>query len=142
MPHRISGPTDIGIDFICEWVYGDHPTGILYAVQIKTFSEKTAKPKLIEKVNEYNKLENYEIKNPNFKKIDRKTLYYWKGFGLPIYLFAICVNEEENLDCYYKRFTTILTRNTEINNVNYYSDFYKVNDENSFIAFCSAFTLN
>lgn len=32
LPHHIVGSKDLGIDYICEWVYGDKPTGILYAV--------------------------------------------------------------------------------------------------------------
>ncbi|MGH8067350.1 MAG: hypothetical protein ACRERE_19385 [Candidatus Entotheonellia bacterium] len=35
LPHHIVSPKDVGIDYICEWVYGDRPTGILYAVQVK-----------------------------------------------------------------------------------------------------------
>lgn len=31
IPHHIMGQKDIGIDYICEWVYGDQPSGILYA---------------------------------------------------------------------------------------------------------------
>ena len=45
VPHRIKGPKDVGIDYICEWVYGDKPTGILYAVQVKTFSSQNVKPR-------------------------------------------------------------------------------------------------
>jgi len=47
LPHQVVGPKDIGIDYFCEWVYGDRPTGILYAVQVKTFSEEKAKPYII-----------------------------------------------------------------------------------------------
>lgn len=43
VPHHIVGPKDIGIDYIWEWVYGDRPTGILYAVQVKTLSAQYVK---------------------------------------------------------------------------------------------------
>jgi hypothetical protein len=40
LPHHIVGLKDVGIDYICEWVYGDKPTGLLYAVQVKTLSKQ------------------------------------------------------------------------------------------------------
>ena len=27
IPHRVSGPKDVGIDYFCEWVFDDRPTG-------------------------------------------------------------------------------------------------------------------
>lgn len=134
IPHKINGSKDLGLDYICEWVYNDRPTGVLFAVQVKTFSEETAKPKLLEEFDKYNHLKKYEIKNHNFN-IDEKTLFYWKGFGIPIYLFAICLNSEGNMDCYYKRFTPILTKETDLGNINWQSDYYKINDGYKFLAF-------
>ena len=135
LPHRIVGPKDLGIDYICEWVYGDRPTGILYAVQIKTFTQKTAKPQFVEIDRKLNGLHKYRIANPNLT-IDEKTLHYWQGLGMPVYLFAIVqtsadTGDRERLDCYYKRFTRVLTTNTKQEEL----DFYKVNDGTSFIAF-------
>jgi hypothetical protein len=46
VPHHIVGSKDIGIDYICEWVYGDRPTGTLYAVQVRTLSDRSVKPAL------------------------------------------------------------------------------------------------
>ncbi|HSP87049.1 MAG TPA: DUF4365 domain-containing protein [Ignavibacteriaceae bacterium] len=137
IPHQIVGSKDIGLDYICEWVYDEKPTGVLFAVQIKTFSEETAKPKLIEECNKYNHLKEYEIKNSNLN-IDEKTLFYWKGFGIPIYLFAICFNAQGDLDCYYKRFTPVLTKEADLKNINYHSDYYKINDGHKFLAFQDA----
>lgn len=134
IPHRIAGPKDIGIDYICEWVFGDRPTGILYAVQIKTFLEETAKPGFVEVDERLNGLHKYRIANPNLI-IDEKTLHYWKGLGMPVYLFAIVQSftnaGDERLDCYYKRFTPVLTTEKKQEEL----DFYKVNNGTSFIAF-------
>ncbi len=135
LPHRIVSPKDLGIDYICEWVYGDRPTGILYAVQVKTFSEETAKPQFIEVDSRLNGLQKFRIINQNLI-IDEKTLQYWRGLGMPVYLFTVVqssadASEREVLDCYYKRFTEVLT--TEPNQGDF--DFYKVNNGSAFIAF-------
>ena len=135
LPHHIVGPKDIGIDYICEWVYGDEPTGILYAVQVKTFPERIAKPQHIGVESRLNGLEKYRIANPNLT-IGNETLHYWKGFGMPVYLFAVvqtAATEErdEQLDCYYKRFTSVLTSNDQQQDL----DFYKANCGSRFIAF-------
>jgi len=65
LPHHIAGSKDIGIDYICEWVYGDKPAGILYAVQVKTFSEKIATPQVIGVESRLNDLGEYRIANSN-----------------------------------------------------------------------------
>ncbi len=129
LPHQVVGPKDIGIDYICEWVYGDRPTGFLFIVQVKTFSENTAQPKFRKVNTGLNSLDEYQISNSNLK-VDENTLNYWRGLGLPAYLFAV-VEGKGVLDCYYKRFTPILT------GADYkpYTGFFKVNDGDSFIAF-------
>jgi len=43
IPHHVVGLKDVGIDYFCEWVYGDKPTGILYAVQVKTLSKRSVR---------------------------------------------------------------------------------------------------
>lgn len=130
LPNQIVGPKDIGIDYICQWVYKDKPTQILYAVQVKTFSIETAKPKFTEVDERLNLLEKYQI---NYEKlaIDNKTLSYWQTLGIPVYLFAICY-QEAKIDCYYKRFTPVLTKDNKDQSQ---ESFYKVNRNNSFIAF-------
>jgi hypothetical protein len=136
IPHHIVGPKDIGVDYICEWVHGDKPTGVLYAVQIKTFSERSVKPELAGGVCNLNGLETYEIKDSNFE-VDLRTLHYWKGLGMPFYLFAICVSDvQERMDCFYKRFTSELTKEElDRSKINFFSDFYKVNKGDRFVAF-------
>ena len=134
IPHQITGSKDIGLDYICEWVYNDKPTGVLFAVQIKTFSEDTALPKLLEEKNKYNHLKKYEIKNSNLN-VGEKTMFYWKGFGIPVYLFAICLKNKNDIECFYKRFTPILTKTDNFESINYSSDFYMVNNNNEFLAF-------
>jgi hypothetical protein len=130
LPHHIVGPKDLGIDYICQWVYDDKPTSVLYAAQVKTFSKETAEPKSIGIEKRLNLLEKYQINNSNLT-IDKKTLLYWKTLGMPVYLFAIC-DEGEKLNCYYKRFTPILTQDNKNQSK---ESFYKVNRENIFIAF-------
>lgn len=135
IPHQIVGPKDIGLDYICEWVYGDKPTGVLYAVQVKTFSEQTAKPRFIEE-RQLNGLHKYAISNSKLV-IEDKTLHYWTGLGIPVYLFAIVQtatdSSEQRLNCYYKRFTPVLTTSIKQKQL----AFSKVNDGTSFIAFAA-----
>lgn len=136
LPNQIIGPKDIGIDYICQWVYEDKPTSILYAVQVKTFSIKTAKPEYKRIRENFNALPEYEIRNSNFS-IDKETIYYWQSLTMPVYLFVIC-DEEPKLSAYYKRFTPQLTKDKIVlSDINFYSEFYKVSKENSFRAFAN-----
>lgn len=135
LPHHIVGPKDMGIDYICEWVYGDSPTGILYAVQVKTFSEETAKPQFVGVETKLNLLKKYTIANPNLV-IDNRTLHYWKGLGMPVYLFAVVQSaatdeKDEHIDCYYERFTPVLTTDAQQKDL----FFYKANEGSKFLAF-------
>jgi hypothetical protein len=136
LPNHIVGSKDIGLDYICEWVHGDNPTGILFGVQIKSFTITPSRtPKLVKQCSDNNKLDEYRIKNSLFV-INKGTLKYWKELGIPIYLFAVSINKTNQLDCYYKRFTPILTQDTlDIDNPDFYSEFYKANDSNEFLAF-------
>jgi hypothetical protein len=134
VPHHIMGLKDVGIDYICEWVYGDRPTGILYAVQVKTLSAHYVKLEPLGPKKGFNELNEYRIGNPNLH-IDERTLQYWRGFGMPVYLFLIVHSEPLHqggqLDCYYKRFTPVLTTNRTQKQEN----FYKVNEGTTFLAF-------
>jgi hypothetical protein len=139
LPHHIVGAKDIGIDYICEWVYGDKPTGILFAVQIKSFrAGRKNSPKFIRTDQVRNGLCEYSIHNSNLK-INQKTLNYWRVLGIPSYLFAVVEKSDDNgeviLDCYYKRFTEFITNEDAQNNFDPYEPFYKVNNHSSFIAF-------
>jgi len=134
VPHHIVGPKDIGIDYICEWVYGDRPTGILYAVQVKTLSADYVKPLFLGPKIQLNQLNEYRIAHSNLQ-IDERTLQYWRGFGMPVYLFLIVHSEPLHqggtLDCFYKRFTAVLTTKATQDQEN----FYKANEGTSFLAF-------
>jgi Domain of unknown function (DUF4365) len=87
IPHKISGSKDIGLDFICEWVFDDEPSGILFGVQVKTLSDKRTRPKNLG-ISHLNGLERNKISSAKLK-VCESTLTYWEGLGLPVYLFAI-----------------------------------------------------
>lgn len=135
IPHHVVGPKDLGIDYFCEWVFGDKPTGILYGVQVKTLSADNAKPKFIGLNANLNELAIYEIPSP-LLKIDDRVQNYWRGLGIPIFLFVIIYPEpldhKSQFDCYYKRFTPILTSSV-IQGVT--ERYYKVNKGSTFLAF-------
>jgi hypothetical protein len=136
LPHRIVGSKDIGVDYICEWVYGDKPTGVLFLVQVKTFASTSVKPILVGINEGYNCLEQFEIHRESLK-IEPKTLQYWKGFGLPAYLFVVVYGANSvEMECYYRRYTQPLTSTLLPDpSGEYYQGFYKVSDGNSFLAF-------
>lgn len=126
--HKIDSSKDVGLDFLCEWVYGEKPTQLLFGVQVKTRSSKKMKL-LDEKRSSRNLLMKYGC---NFK-IENKTLEYWKGFDFPIFLFFVNIKGDNKgkIDCFYKRYTPILHNiNDEEKEV-----FYKVNNEGEFLAF-------
>jgi hypothetical protein len=133
LPHHIVGSKDIGIDYICEWVYGDRPSGILYAVQVRTFSQQNVT--IDYRGRDWrNQLCQYSIDHDRLQ-IDARTRRYWRSLGMPVYLFVIVYSESQGhagrLDCYYKRFTRILTADpTEDQGY-----FYKANDGTAFLAF-------
>jgi hypothetical protein len=138
LPHRIVGSKDIGIDYICEWTYGDKPTGILFAVQVKTFAEKIATPEFVDIHTTHNGLKRYRICNPKLK-IDAKTLNYWKGLGIPVFLFAVVVKAtSQEMNCFYRRYTPLLTSTSADPCGKYYEWFYLANEGVSFHAFKDA----
>jgi hypothetical protein len=134
IPHHVVGPKDVGIDYFCEWVFGDKPTGILYGVQVKTLSAKNVKRTFVGINKDFNGLEIYEISSP-ILNIDDRVQNYWRGLGLPIFLFVVIypepLDQGSQLDCYYKRFTPILTTAKEQED----QKFYKVNKGSTFLAF-------
>jgi len=137
IPHRVSGSKDVGIDYFCEWVFGDMPTGVLFAAQIKTFSEDNITKKYRGVAKEFNGLSKYRIAN-SLLKISRKTLEYWKGLAIPIFLFVVTVKTKskgESLNCYYKRYTPSLSSNKKLKGAEFYEEFFKVNKNNTFLAF-------
>lgn len=132
LPHRIAGATDVGIDYICEWAFEDKPTGILFAVQVKTFALENATIKCLNE-RDQNGLVKHEIRCPTLN-IESKTLEYWKGLGIPVYLFAV-VRDQRELNCYYKRYTPLLTSERQSRNFSPYTGFCQVNDGALFMAF-------
>ena len=134
IPHRIVGQKDIGIDYICEWVFGDKPTGVLFAAQVKTLSARNVKVEHLGPHKGFNELEGYKIVNSHLR-IDERTQQYWRGLGMPVFLFAVVYPERIDaggqLDCYYKRFTPALTTTRAQEE----EDFYKVNEGGTFLAF-------
>jgi len=136
IPHHIVGPKDIGIDYICEWVHGDAPTGVLFAVQVKTYTVGSGtEPQHVGVETKLNGLDKYTIANSNLV-VDARTVCYWKRFGLPVYLFVVAhtpavAQEDDNLDLYYKRFTPVLTKDEKQEDLFY----YRVSRGHKFIAF-------
>src|SRR5688572_23857612 len=115
IPHHVVGLKDLGVDYLCEWAYGDKPSGFLFVAQVKTFKvNKRNKPRPLGFTNpDHNALEAFSINDRNLK-IEDPTLEYWKGLGLPTYLFAVAHTPgtsaiQDELAMYYKRFTPVLT---------------------------------
>jgi len=125
--HKIDSSKDVGLDFLCEWVYGEKPTQLLFGVQVKTRTNK--KIKLVKEKSRRNLLPEYKS---DFK-IKIETLNYWKGFNFPVFLFLINIKSEiqEDIDCYYKRYIPILHGKEKEKD----ALFYKVNNKNNFLAF-------
>ena len=137
IPHHVTGPKDVGIDYFCEWVFDDRPTGVLFAVQIKTFSEKNIRKKYKGVAKKFNGLSEYRLVN-SLLKIDDNTIHYWKGLAIPIFLFVVTIkttSRSEKLNCYYKRYTPYLSSSSELTEDFFYESFFKVNKENTFLAF-------
>lgn len=122
--HKIDGSKDVGLDFLCEWVYGENPTQLLFGIQVKTRTNK--KIELVKNESNLNLLAEYKCSIP----IKEKTLNYWKGFDFPVFLFLINIDGKK-INCFYKRYTAILHKNDKEKE----TPFYKANDENKFLAF-------
>ncbi len=135
--HSITGYKDIGIDYICEWLDKDTPSRLLFGIQVKTTEQKVT---LIDKgINRrMNELETVKIKNPSVFKIKEETIEYWQGLNIPLFLFLIITNQENNFDCYYSRLTPILHKigidsASKIKRIKS-GDFYLANNRSSFNA--------
>jgi len=122
--HKIDSSKDVGLDFLCEWVYGIKPTQLLFGVQVKTRDNKSFK--FINKRSKLNLLPEYK----SSFTIKEDTLDYWRGFDFPVFLFVININNKD-INCFYKRYTPILHKKEKENE----AKFYKVNDKNDFLAF-------
>jgi len=105
LAHKIDRSKDLGLDFICEWLNRETPTGLLFGIQVKTRSAPTviAGNPLVSRLNG---LDQFKIKFDG-DKIDRRTLDYWRGFSFPVFVFLVHM-DGGIADCYYKRYTPIL----------------------------------
>jgi len=138
--HKIAGYKDIGLDFLCEWLVEGSPTRIIFGVQVKTSDIKEIELVSLGKNVRFNELEKFKFKKAPSWKIEEKTINYWLGFEIPVYLFFV-IRNGTSFECYYQRLTPRLHLNdksTVIKRVKAYKDeeLYKVNDGNSeFIAY-------
>lgn len=138
IPHRIARQNDLGIDFLCEWVHGDRPTGILFSAQIKTTTSERVKCKSVGR-SRLNGLEEYILTGA--EKVDERTINYWQGLGLPAFLFIIIEQGSHGasrLGCYYKRYTPLLDGCPNADDENGTKSFYQVNNEATFLAFADS----
>lgn len=108
IPHRIARQNDLGINFLCEWIYGDRPSGILFLTQVKSTTSDVVEPEFVCQ-SPLNGLRTYTLKRA--AKVDERTINYWKGLGLPAFLFIVIKNGSygaSRLECYHKRYTPLL----------------------------------
>jgi hypothetical protein len=135
IPHRIARQNDLGVDFLCEWIYGDRPTGILFSAQVKATTSDTV-PCKADGQSELNGLNEYTLTGA--EKIDEQTINYWKGLGLPAFLFYVIENAtsgESRLECYHKRYTPLLDGHSDSIDETGTKRFYKVSNGATFLAF-------
>jgi hypothetical protein len=139
LPHHIVAPKDLGIDYICEWVYGAKPTGILFAVQVKAFSSESLTAPEYLRVGKRNRLKTYKISASTLESDDR-TWSYWRALGIPVYVFVVVYPtfraESDSFNVYYRRLTEVLT----VSNLPEYliedqNVYYEVYAKGSFLAF-------
>jgi len=132
--HKIVGYKDMGIDYLCEWLNGNAPSRILFGIQVKTTERDDYKIDPKGGSSELSGLEIFSIKPLPFKKIELKTVEYWKGFNIPLYLFVVKKDDDE-FNCYYSRLTPILHKNKSVDELwekikN--ADFYKASEKSNF----------
>ncbi|MBU4186011.1 MAG: DUF4365 domain-containing protein [Proteobacteria bacterium] len=135
IPHRIARHNDLGVDFLCEWISGDRPTGLLFSVQIKTTTYSTIKTQFKE-LSKLNGLNKYKLSGA--QKVDDRTLNYWKGLGIPAFLFYIIEDSSKSindLECFYKRYTPLLDGHSKPEDESGTLAFYRVNEGATFLAF-------
>lgn len=133
------GYKDIGIDYLCEWILGDNPTRVLFGIQVKTSDKNDITLEHKGRNKKLNGLEVYRFKQitPSWN-ITKKTVNYWFGFEIPLYIFFV-LKDKQDFDCYYQRLTPILhkkDKNQAITEIQNYknNDMYKINENNDFRA--------
>ncbi len=140
--HKVEGSSDMGIDYFCEWInqYSSESTNALFAVQLKTTRGKNVILKKVCRERRHSNLMLYEIKKKdkqgkskgNFdNSIKPKTIEYWCGFEIPVYLFVVVLNEQKDNMLFYKRYTPVLHDPKEKK----HSEFHLASNKNSFLAF-------
>lgn len=139
--NKVVGHRDVGVDYICEWLNGDTPSRILFGIQVKTTEREDVE--VIDKgINRrLNELEKVELKPPPFD-IEEKTFEYWKGLNIPLYLFLVKKESDENIfNTYYTRLTPVLHRKdgSVTNKINEIKNgvFFKANEGSEFRAVVS-----
>ena len=135
IPHRIARQNDLGIDFLCEWIHGDRPAGIIFSAQVKATTTDRVKCEFVEK-SPLNGLLRYTLVGA--EKVDARTINYWKGLGLPAFLFIVIEEKLDggsHLECYHKRYTPLLDGRADPDDENGTRSFYHVNSGASFLAF-------
>lgn len=136
--HKVAGYKDVGIDYICEWLNGGKPSRILFGIQVKTTEKDNVKMVYEGIKKRLNELNYYSIKNFPWP-IKETTVEYWMGFNIPLYLFCVIRNSENQFNCYYSRLTPILHRSIEgeikekIEEIKK-SEFYQANENSKFLA--------
>jgi len=128
IPHRISGPKDLGLDYICEWVHEDRPTGVLFGAQVKTTA--AAKVEVVDPRHRLNGLERCRLL-PAGIHVDAPTRAYWQTLAFPVYLFVL-VEASGKIDCLYRRTAARLTRDSSASENDGY---FRVNRGTTLLAF-------
>jgi len=142
--HKIDGGNDIGIDYFCEWVNqkNSESTNILFVVQLKTTQLDKIILTSVGDDKGRSSLPLYEIKrkdkdgksNGNFdNSIEPKTIEYWRGFEIPVYLFVVIVAEGKESMLFYKRYTPILHRTEKNEEIK----FHLASKDNLFLSFAN-----
>jgi len=73
---------------------------------------------------------------PRADKVDDRTINYWRGLGLPAFLFCVIENGSNGLlHCYHKRYTPLLDGFPGPDDETGSKSFYLVNDGATFLAF-------
>ena len=134
--HQVNRSNDIGIDYFGEWINKKESSNVLFAIQLKTTQEKNINLKKVGNNSRLNSLDQYEIKRKkggnfdNSSIIKRRTLEYWKGFEIPVYLFIVLLGKAGNR-LFYKRYTPILHGKLRRNE----EKFHLANNKEIFLAY-------
>jgi hypothetical protein len=142
--HKVDGSNDIGIDYFCEWINqgNSESTNVLFAVQLKTTRVDKIILTSVGTDSERSWLPLYEIKwknkegksNGKFDNtIESRTIEYWRGFEIPVYLFVIVTEEGKESKMFYKRYTPILHKTEKEEEIK----FHLASKDNSFSAFAN-----